>query len=147
MKKFAVLLALVLSAFAIVACGGGDDETTGETTPATTTTEEKAEEGGGNEGGTSGTLAIEADPDGALAFTEDSLTAKAGKLTIDFSNPAPVPHDVRVEDKGGEDVGGTEVITSSDESAPIELKAGEYTFYCSVPGHREAGMEGKLAVE
>jgi uncharacterized cupredoxin-like copper-binding protein len=146
MKKFAVLLALMLSAFAIVACGGGDDETTGETNPAATT-EEKAEEAGGNEGGGAGTLAVEADPDGALAFTEDSLTTKAGKVTIDFSNPAPVPHDVRVEDEGGEDIGGTEVITSSDEKAPIELKAGEYTFYCSVPGHREAGMEGELTVE
>lgn len=147
MKKFAVLFALLLSAFVIVACGDSDSDTTSGGGAATTTTEEKAEEGGGNEGGASATLAVEADPDGALAYTEDSLTTKAGKNTIDFNNPAPVPHDVRVEDKGGEDIGGTEVITSSNESAPIELKAGEYTFYCSVPGHREAGMEGDLTVE
>ena len=146
MKKFAVLFALLLSALAIVACGDSDSDTTSGGGGAATTTEEKAEEAGGG-GGASDTLAIEADPDGALAFTEDSLTTKAGKVTIDFSNPAPVPHDVRVEDEGGEDIGGTEVITSSDEKAPIELKAGKYTFYCSVPGHREAGMEGELTAE
>jgi plastocyanin len=145
MKKFAVLLALLLSAFVIVACGDSDSDTTSG--GAMTTTEEKAEEGGGNEGGASGEVQVEADPDGALAFAEDELTASAGKATVNFNNPAPVPHDVRIEDAGGEDVGGTEVITESNESAEVNLKPGEYTYYCSVPGHRDAGMEGTLTVE
>jgi plastocyanin len=145
MKKLAFLFALILSVFAIAACGDSDSDTTGDT-GAATTSEERTEEAGGG-GDASGAIAIEADPDGALAFTEDSVTAKAGKATIDFNNPSPAAHDVRVEDESGEDIGGTEVITSSKESAPIELKAGEYTFYCSVPGHREAGMEGTLTAE
>ena len=29
----------------------------------------------------------------------------------------------------------------------VDVKAGEYTFYCSVPGHRQGGMEGKLTVK
>jgi plastocyanin len=149
MKKFAALFALLLAAFALVACGGGDDttsDTTSEAPPAQENGGEKEKEA---EGGTAGsaTFDVEADPSGSLAFTTDEATAKAGKVTVNFTNPSPVPHDVRIEDSGGEDIGGTEVITESNESAPVELKSGEYTFYCSVPGHRQGGMEGTLTVE
>lgn len=161
MKKLVPLFALLLAALALAACGGGDDN--GDTSPVGGAIEEAEDKAGeakdevedkageakddAEDAGGSGTLAVEADPDGALAFTEDSLTTEAGKVTIDFNNPAPVPHDVRVEDKGGKDIGGTEVISGKSEKAPIELKAGEYTYYCSVPGHRDAGMEGDLTVE
>ena len=142
MKKLAFLLALILSAFVIVACGDSDSDTTGETAP-TTTTEEKTEEAGG--GGAE--LQFEADPDGALAFTTDSATAEAGKVTVNFNNSSAVPHDVAIEEDGGKTVGKTEVLAEGEDSTTVNLKPGEYTFYCSVPGHREAGMEGTLTVE
>jgi uncharacterized cupredoxin-like copper-binding protein len=145
MKKLATLFALLLAAFALVACGGSDSDTTsGDTAPATTTEEPKEAEGGSAE---AATLDIEADPDGNLAFTEDSAESEAGKVTVNFTNSSSVPHDVRIEDSGGKDIGGTEVITESNESAPVNLKPGDYTYYCSVPGHRQAGMEGDLTVE
>ena len=92
------------------------------------------------------TLKIAADPGGALAFTETKLTADAGKVTIEFANQSQVPHAVEIEGNG---VGGeaTETVTGAD--APpltVDLKPGEYTFYCPVDGHRAAGMEGKLTV-
>jgi plastocyanin len=170
MKKLIALFALLLAAFALVACGS-DSDTSGDTGAAGVVEEaedkageageeveeagedakEKAEEAKkdaeGGSGGSSASLDIEADPSGNLAFTTDQATAKAGEVTVNFTNSSPVPHDVRIEDKSGEDIGGTEVISESSESGEVELKPGTYTFYCSVPGHRQAGMEGTLTVK
>ncbi|HET9198475.1 MAG TPA: plastocyanin/azurin family copper-binding protein [Solirubrobacterales bacterium] len=149
MKKLAPLFALLLAALALAACGGGDD-TTGEETAVAPETTQEAETEKEAEGGTSGSataIDIEADPSGSLAFTSDEATAAAGKDTVNFTNSSPVPHDVRIESSGGEDVGGTEVLSEGNESAKVDLKPGEYTYFCSVPGHRQAGMEGTLTVE
>lgn len=171
MKKLVAMFALLLAAMALAACGGGSDTTGVE--GAVEEVEEKAgeakdeaEEKGGElkeeaeekageakqeaEGGSAGSgsaIDIEADPSGGLSFTTDSATAKAGKDTVNFTNSSPVPHDVRIEDSSGEDIGGTEVFSEGSESATVELKPGEYTFFCSVPGHRQAGMEGTLTVK
>lgn len=169
MKKLIALFALVLAALALVACGGGSDNSTNEgTSPAAGAVEEaeekgeeaeeKAEEVGkeaeeaGKEatGGTAGsasTVDIEADPGGSLSYTTGSATAKAGKVTIDFTNDSPVPHDVTIESEGGETLAQTETLAEGSASATANLKPGTYTFYCSVPGHREAGMEGTLTVK
>ncbi|HXR30422.1 MAG TPA: plastocyanin/azurin family copper-binding protein, partial [Solirubrobacterales bacterium] len=104
--------------------------------------------GGGGGGGSGGsTLNFEADPAGGLAYTSTEETAKAGKVTINFNNPQPLTHDVEIEDSQGEDVAKTELIEEGEDSTSANLKPGTYTFYCSVPGHREAGMEGTLTVE
>jgi plastocyanin len=156
MKKVAALLALALAAFALVACGDDDDD--GATTAtsdngAETTTEtgggEKAAGGGGGGGGGGAATALkfETDPSGALAFTTTEASTGAGKVTLELDNPQAAPHDVAIEDSGGKTVGQTDVITESSTSTTVDLKPGDYTFYCSVPGHREAGMEGNLTVK
>jgi plastocyanin len=155
MKKVAALLALALAAFALVACGDDDDDGTTTATSdngAETTTEagggEKAGGTGGGGGGEAGTaLKFEADPGGALAYTTTEASSEAGNVTLEFDNPQAVPHDVAIEDSGGKTVGQTDLITESSTSTSVELKPGSYTFYCSVPGHREAGMEGALTVK
>ena len=146
MKKFTALFALLLAALALVACGGGDD-TTSDTAVAPETTQEAEKEAEGGTEGSAAAVDIEADPSGQLAFTSDEASAKAGKITVNFTNSSPVPHDVRIEGSGGEDVGGTEVLSEGSESAKVDLKPGEYTYFCSVPGHRQAGMEGNLTVK
>ena len=152
MKKVAVAFALVLAALALVACGSSDDSTTD--TGSQSGTEAQTEGGKGNpaeaEGGSAGSaaaVAFEADPSGGLAYTSDSATAKAGKVTIDFTNPQPLTHDVAIEDTSGKTIAKTELIAEGSDSTTANLKPGEYTFYCSVPGHREAGMEGTLTVK
>lgn len=150
MKKAVFGFALILAALALVACGGDDDDS--DTTGGAQTTTESGAEGGGDEaeGGSAdsgSTLEFEADPGGGLAYTTDSATAKAGEVTVNFTNPQPLSHDVAIEDASGEEVGATEVIGEGSDSTVVDLKPGKYTFFCSVPGHREAGMEGQLTVK
>lgn len=148
MKKVVPLFALLLAAMALAACGGGSDTTSEESAAAPETTQE-AETEKEAEGGSAGSAAldVEADPSGQLAFTSDEASAKAGKVTVNFTNSSPVPHDVKIEDSSGKEIGGTEVISEGSDSAEVELKPGTYTYYCSIPGHREAGMEGTLTVK
>jgi plastocyanin len=157
MKKILPVLVLVLAAIALAACGSDNGTTTEAETEAPSGAAAGESEAGGEEaggeaeeegGGASSSVEIEADPSGGLSFTKEEVTAKAGNLTIDFKNSSPVGHDVKVEAEGGEELGGTEVITESSATATVkDLKPGKYTFFCSVPGHREAGMEGTLTVE
>lgn len=104
---------------------------------------EGSKEGGG--GGASTTLQLEADAT-ALAFDTTELEATAGKVTIDFTNPSAIPHNVAIE-QNGKELSGFEPIAEGKESETADLQPGTYTFFCSVPGHREAGMEGTLVVK
>jgi plastocyanin len=144
MKKAVALFALVLASLALVACGGSDDDsTTGN--GGETTSESSGNAGGGEpSGGT--TLPIAAAESG-LAYSSDTAEAEAGKVTVDFSNPQPLQHDVAFEDSGGKEVGATELITEGETTTTVDFKPGSYTFFCTVPGHREAGMEGTLTVK
>ena len=63
-----------------------------------------------------------------------------------MKNASPVPHDVSIEG-GGVEKKGKVVEGGATSTVAATLKPGKYTFYCSVPGHREAGMEGTLTVK
>jgi plastocyanin len=139
MRRIAILGATAALAFA--SCGG-DDKPAATPAPATATATETATTAAA---GASSTLKIAADPGGAKKFTETALTANAGKVTVEFSNPSQLPHAVEIEGSGVEEK--TEVVTGQD--APpltVDLKPGKYEFYCPVGDHRAAGMEGKLTV-
>lgn len=161
MKFFKAIacLAAIVAAFGLVACGGDDDDatTTAAETTATETTDETTGDTGATgsdaeAGGEANTLAIDADPSGALEYTETELTVPAGNVTVEFTNDSPIPHDVAFSEEGGkagdDALGQTEVITESSTSLELsDLKPGEYQYWCTVPGHLEAGMEGTLTVE
>jgi plastocyanin len=149
MKKVAALLALALASVALVACGSSSDNSTTTTATSGGESTSGATSGGGKEEGSGGgsTVSFEADPNGELAYTTTKATAKAGQVTIDFKNPQALTHDVAIEDSSGEEVGATELIASGDDSTTVDLKPGTYHFFCTVPGHREAGMEGVLTVK
>ena len=93
-----------------------------------------------------GKLEIPADPGGALAYAFANAEARAGQLEIDSKNDSSVQHDIAIEGNGVDEKG--EVVSNGGVSQiSTDLQAGEYTFYCSVSGHRQAGMEGKLTVK
>jgi plastocyanin len=96
--------------------------------------------------GPGGTLQLAADPTEIL-FDKDSLTSKPGKVTIDFTNPATLEHDVAIEGSDGKEIAASQLIGKGKTSVSAELGPGVYQFFCTVPGHREAGMEGTLVVK
>jgi plastocyanin len=84
---------------------------------------------------------------GDLVFEPESLEARVGEVAIDYTNPSEVPHNVAIEGDG-EELAQSETVTGGDSAtATVALEAGEYVYYCSIPGHREAGMEGTLTVK
>src|SRR5919106_2041553 len=107
--------------------------------------EEEGEEAGQAEAaeGGAGALSLTADAGGQLSFDKKSLEAPAGEVTIRMENPSSVPHNISVEGDGVDEEGET-VEKGGTSEVSANLRAGEYTFYCSVPGHREGGMEGTL---
>ena len=84
-----------------------------------------------------------------IRFDEDEYELAAGPATIEFRNVGGIPHNLVFEEGPGAPVAGNvDVIQSPGETITydVELTAGSYPFFCSVPGHREAGMEAVLNV-
>lgn len=153
-KALPLALAIAIAALGLVACGGGSDNTTSGAETQAESTEagggEAAGGGGEAEGGTAGSGSVVdfETPEGSeLAYTSETATAEAGEVTINFTNTEAIPHDVAIEDEAGETVAQTKMVTEGSDSAKAKLEPGTYTFYCTVPGHREAGMEGTLTVK
>lgn len=147
-NRLHVLAVAVVAAIAVAGCGSSNDDNKGTSSsapaaPATTSDTTSTSSGGG---AASGTLKLSADPSGALKFDKSSLTAKAGSVTLDMANPSSVPHGIGVEGNGVDKEGK---IVNQGETSKVttKLKAGKYTFYCPVPGHRQAGMQGTLTVQ
>jgi plastocyanin len=93
-----------------------------------------------------GKLEIPADPGGALAYTFADAEAPPGQLEIDSPNESSVDHNIALEGNGVNEVGPV-VKNGGVSTINVDVAAGEYTFFCTVTGHREAGMEGKLTVK
>ncbi len=93
-----------------------------------------------------GKVAIPADPSGGLAYQFASATAPAGNVEIDSPNKSSIDHDIAIEGNGVNKIGPV-VKNGGVSKVTVSLKPGQYTFYCSVPGHRQGGMVGKLTVK
>jgi plastocyanin len=119
-----------------------EGDTSEPTTPGATTTPEGA---GGAAQGKPTTLELAADTS-AIAYDTTELSGSAGEVTIDFDNPSAIAHDVCLE-SGGQELGCSDTIAEGNASLSQDLEPGSYTFYCSVDGHRQSGMEGTLTIK
>jgi plastocyanin len=128
-RRFVPLLAVAALAVTVGACGGGDGDDGGDGASQVNQPIEGAPE-----------VEVIADH---LEFDPDEFTVEAGDFNVSLTSEDQF-HDFAIEDVAGlveASSGETEVggFTIDDP--------GEYTFYCTVPGHRSSGMEGTLTVE
>src|SRR5256714_14959524 len=118
-----------MGAGAVAGCGSSNKGSSSNqsSAPASTPTTTTAPSSSGGGGGS--TLKLSADPSGQLKFDTSSLSAKAGKVTIQMDNPSPVSHAVAVEgngvDKKAQPVGQGGKSTVSGSPKP-----GKDTFVC-----------------
>jgi plastocyanin len=126
MKKLLALSMLALLGVGLVACGGGDSDNSATT------------------------LTLTADPSGKPKFDKTSLTADAGKVTIQLSNPTSTPQNVAIKDPAGKVYGitnGGKYVTNGSASVTVDLDSGTYIYYSTHPGDEAAGMQGTLTVK
>ena len=158
LEKVVIGISVVLVAGAITSAiltggekkpkGGGEKATSAA--PGTGANNGQATPGGSPttppSSGAAQTLKLSAAASGQLAFNTKVLSAKAGTVRIVMHNPAPLQHNISLQGPNGVNLHGPTVNQNGDSQVQANLKPGKYTFYCSVPGHRQAGMQGTLTV-
>jgi plastocyanin len=155
LKHAAFLLSAAALALGVAACGGSSSKTSSAAGGATSATSSAATGGTTSSaasssaaaGGGASNLTIAANPSGQLAYDKKTLSAKAGKVTITMTNMSPLGHNITIQQgTSGSVLGSTPTFSGGSKSVTVNLKAGTYTFFCSVPGHRAGGMVGTLTV-
>lgn len=145
MTRIPFIALTTATALAAAGCGGGTSSSqTSSSAPAAPSTSGASTAPAAAPGGHE--LEISAPASGELRYEQTKLTAKPGKVTIAFANPSQLPHDVVIASKDGKVLGRTPQTTGGKATATVNLTPGKYTFYCSVAGHRQAGMTGTLVV-
>jgi plastocyanin len=157
-KNLVIMLSAGALALGVAACGGSSSSSSSAApatsssaaAPATSSTAAAAATSSSSaaapSSGGASKIAIAADPGGALKFDKTSLTAKAAKVTIAFTNKAPEGHNFTIQSPAGATVAATPTFDGSTKTVTATLKPGKYSFLCTVPGHAMAGMKGTLTV-
>jgi uncharacterized cupredoxin-like copper-binding protein len=121
-RRTAVALTVAIAATLLAACGGDEDEAL----PAV-------------DGPASPRLEVSATE---MAFAPDAVAVEAGEVEVVLHNDGTILHDLRIDEQPLV----LEAVAGETDTGAIALDPGSYAFFCSLPGHREAGMEGVLEV-
>jgi plastocyanin len=130
--RIAALLVAIPIVLMASGCGGGSSGGETSTPPGT----------GGGGGGQVVEIPI---ADSGFAFTLTTATATAGTVTLSAVNPQSTTHDISIKGNGVDEK-GNQVSDGGTSTVTATLTAGTYEYYCSVPGHEDAGMKGTLTV-
>jgi plastocyanin len=108
--------------------------------------EEHGAEGGGTAGGEGGGGASNEPVWVAIDIAYESAPSELpiGDVDVSLINNGQIEHNVVLEELGDEKI--LDAQGGETDETTFTFEAGEYTYYCSIPGHREAGMEGTLTV-
>jgi plastocyanin len=98
--------------------------------------------------GAPSTLEFVAGPNGALAFDPDDVGSSTGLVKISMTDASPAEHTLKFDNPDTK-FAEIHVAGNGDQSECVAFfpEAGDYSFYCTIPGHRAAGMEGVVRVE
>ena len=133
-------IGLLLALAALAGCGGEESR---QDPPAA---EPTFTDPRGDADRPTGQVSVSARPGGAPKFEQASLEAAAGEVTFELTNPSTTTHSLCIESDELGTLGCTALFRSDRGTLRVQLEPGEYTFFCSAPGHREAGMAGALTV-
>lgn len=124
MRRSRYVVPVIVVGAVLSGCGGGDDGGGGRTVSVT-----------------SGKVAVEARD---IAFDITRIETPAGPLEITLDERGALAHTLVIDG-----VADFKLAVDGDpsDSATVDLEAGEYTYYCDIPGHRGQGMEGTIVVE
>ena len=128
MKKAAALAVLVLASVALVACGSSSSNSTtsSEAEAAAAAPKSGAEEAAAPKAAARSSRSRRR-PGTELAYTTKSATAKAGQVSIEFTNPQELQHDVAIEDSSGKVLGETELVAGGSATTTVRPQAGRPT--------------------
>lgn len=132
----------LLLALALGACGGSGTSSTPTSGSASTTPAESVAPSSAPSGSVEGTAITVKD------FTLDPLgVVVAGSVSLAVTNAGPTIHNVAIRDEAGATLGTTADLKSGEsETLTVDLPAGEYILFCSLPGHESLGIKGTLTV-
>src|SRR5919204_1272389 len=136
MRYLRLAAGMAALSLALAACGGGSSG--GTSTPA----------GGGGTGsgggGGGGTPVNVTEKDFSITIA-GGTTLAPGTYTFNVTNEGPSAHNLTIEGPGVEDE-ATPTFSTGTKQLTVTLKNGTYEFYCSVPGHKQAGMDVNVTV-
>lgn len=142
MHRVILLVVLLTALLALAACQSQEPEVATEDQVPEEMVPEEGEDGGNGGGGGDESVEITAVD---IDYEDVPDSVSAGMIEFVLNNTGGIEHDLNIEELDQQVV--SLVPAGETDSGTAELDPGSYTIFCSVPGHRESGMEATIEAE